>query len=122
MSWTRTPSPEQATGAAAEAYATLRGWSSRPHVSNIWQTLALDPRGLLAWFAARRELMDDPAPLSAAQAEAIVLVVSATNGCAYSVTHYGPRLAKTLGDESLARAIALDYRAADLPARDRVLL
>jgi uncharacterized peroxidase-related enzyme len=66
--------------------------------------------------------MAEPAPLSRAQAEAIALVVSATNGCGYCIAHHGPRLAAALGDEALARAVARDYREADLPARDRVLL
>ena len=122
MSWIRSIPPEQATGAAAEAYAKLRERSSRKHVSNVWQSLALDPRGLTALFEFRSALIDDPAPLSNSQAEAIALVVSATNGCAYCVAHYGPRLARALDNEPLARAVAHDYREADLPARDRVLL
>ena len=122
MSWIRTVSPEQATGDVASAYATLRERTSRAHVSNIWQTLALDPRGLVGLFGLRSDLLDPPSPLSVAQAEAIVLVVSATNGCAYCVAHHGPKLARALANEPLARAVALDYREADLPARDRVLL
>jgi uncharacterized peroxidase-related enzyme len=66
--------------------------------------------------------MDDPAPLTRAQAEAIAVVVSAVNGCGYCVAHHGRRLAAALGDEPLARAVARDYRDADLTARDRVLL
>ncbi len=75
-----------------------------------------------ALFTLVRTLLDDPAPLSHAQAEAIVVVVSATNGCSYCIAHHGPRLAAALGDEPLARAVARDHREADLPARDRVLL
>ena len=122
MSWIRTTSPETANGAAAEAFAKLRERSGRAHISNVWQTLALDPRGMLGLFGLRTDLFDDPAHLSSAQAEAIVLVVSATNGCAYCVAHHGPKLAKALANEPLARAVANDYREADLPARDRVLL
>ena len=66
--------------------------------------------------------MDDPAPLTPAQAELIAVVVSATNGCGYCVAHHGPRLAAALGNPGLARAVARDYREADLAARDRVLL
>lgn len=121
MSWIRSIPPDEAAGATAEAYAKLTKRSARPHVSHIWQVLALDPRGLTGLFSLRSDLMDDPAPLSAAQAEAIVVVVSATNGCGYAVAHYGPKLARSLG-EPLARAVAKDYREADLPARDRVLL
>jgi uncharacterized peroxidase-related enzyme len=52
----------------------------------------------------------------------IALVVSATNGCGYCVAHHGPPLAKALGDEALAHTVAMDYREADLAARDRVIL
>jgi len=38
------------------------------------------------------------------------------------VAHHAPRLATALGDEPLARAVAMDYRTANLTARDRVLL
>jgi len=122
MSWIRSIPPDEATGAAAAAYRKLRERSSRQHVSHLWQTMALDPRGLTGLFDLRADLMDDPAPLSAAQAEAIALVVSATNGCAYGVAHHGPRLGRALANEPLARAVAKDYREADLAARDRVLL
>ena len=122
MTWIRTIPPDQASGASAEAYARLGEKSSRKHVSNIWQALSLDPRGLGATFGLRADLMNDTAPLSAAQAEAIVVVVSATNGCAYCVAHHGPKLGQALGNEALARAVAIDYREADLQARDRVLL
>jgi len=122
MSWIRTVGPDQATGATADAYARLRERSGRAHVSNVWRALALDPAGLGALFALRGALLDAPAPLTAAQAEAIVLVVSAVNGCAYCVAHHGPKLGRALGSEELARTVARDYREADLPARDRVLL
>ena len=122
MSWIRTITPEQATGPTAEAYTKMRERTSRSTVNNLWQTLGLDPRGLGGLWGLRYDLMSDPAPLTTAQVEAIVLVVSATNGCAYCVAHHGPKLAAALANEPLARAVALDYREADLPARDRVLL
>jgi uncharacterized peroxidase-related enzyme len=120
VSWIRDVAPEEAAGEAARAYQEIHG--ARGRVSRLWQSMGLDPAGLRAAFAHYRALMDDPAPLSAAQAELIALVVSATNGCGYCVAHHGPRLAKALGDESLARAVARDYREANLTARDRVML
>jgi len=122
MTWTRSIAPDAATGDAAQAFDRLRERSSRRHVSNVWQALALDPRSLTALFALRSDLLDDPAPLTVAQVEGIAVIVSATNGCGYSVTHHGPRMGKAYGDEALARRVAADYREADLPARDRVLL
>ena len=122
MTWTKSIAPEAAAGPLQDAYARIRAHASRGKVSRIWQALALDPAGMEATFALRRALLDDPAPLTAAQAELIAVVVSATNGCGYCVAHHGPHLARALGDEALARAVARDYREANLAARDRVLL
>jgi len=122
VSWTRTIPPASAAPPLRALYERIRTHSSRQRVSNVWQALAPDPAALEAVLALRRALADEPAPLSRAQAEAIAVVVSATNGCGYCVAHHGPRLAAALGDEALARAVARDYREADLPARDRVLL
>jgi len=122
VSWIRSVSPESATDPLKGLYAKIRERSSHRAVANFWQAGGLDPRGLESLFAYTRVLMDDPAPLTRTQAELIALVVSATNGCTYCVAHHGPKLAAALGDEALARAVALDYREANLTARDRVLL
>jgi uncharacterized peroxidase-related enzyme len=122
MSWTQSRDPASAPPSLAPLYEAVRARSSRGEVGALWQALGLDPTGLEAAHRHYRALMDDPAPLTAAQAELIALVVSATNGCGYCVAHHGPRLAAALGDPGLARAVARDYREADLPARDRVLL
>src|SRR5690348_9717920 len=122
MTWTRSIAPEAAAGPLQDAYARMRAHASRGKVSRIWQALALDPAGMEATFALRRALLDDPAPLTPAQAELIAVVVSATNGCGYCVAHHGPQLAHALDDEALARDVARDYREANLAARDRVLL
>jgi uncharacterized peroxidase-related enzyme len=121
VTWIRSVPPDQAEGPLAAVYETIRKRSSAGHVSELWQVQGLDPRGLETLHAHYRSLMGDPAPLSHAQAELIALVVSATNGCAYCVAHHGPPLAHAVGDE-LARAVARDYREANLSARDRVLL
>jgi len=100
-------------GSAAVTSSTMKA---------LWEVLGLDPAGLDAARRHARALEDDPAPLSHVQAALIAVVVSATNGCAYGVAHHGPRLAEVSGDEALARAVARDYRDANLAARDRVLL
>src|SRR5262245_38796998 len=120
--WTRPIPPEAARGDLAMIYERIRAASSRGEVSALWRSCGHDPRGLDALHALHRTLMDDPAPLTRAQAELIAVVVSATNGCGYCVAHHGPKLAAALGDPALARAVARDYREANLPARDRVLL
>jgi uncharacterized peroxidase-related enzyme len=122
MSWTRSIPPGEAAGDLVPTYERIRALHPEGRVGYVWQALAPDPKALDAIFSLVRAVMDEPAPLSRAQAEAIAIAVSATNGCAYCLAHHGPRLARALGDEALARAVALDYREADLAARDRVLL
>jgi uncharacterized peroxidase-related enzyme len=122
VSWIAVVEPKNAAAPLDALYERIRTRASRGTVSNLWQTCGLDPTGLEVLYAHYRALMDDPAPLTRAQAELIALVVSATNGCGYCVAHHGPRLARALGDEALARAVALDYRETNLTARDRVLL
>jgi uncharacterized peroxidase-related enzyme len=112
MSWIRAADPK------AVPDVKLEGGMPR----NLLLTLAVDPPAAEALLQAQSTLLPDPAPLSAAQAELIALIVCATNGCAYLVAHRGPRLAAALADEALARAVALDYRESNLTAQDRVLL
>lgn len=113
--------PENASPELRAAYDRIRARSSTQRVAHLWQAWGAHPAGLEATFACYRALMDDPAPLTRAQAELIALVVSANNGCGYCVAHHGPKLARLVGEE-LARDVARDYREANLAARDRVLL
>jgi uncharacterized peroxidase-related enzyme len=121
MTWIATVSPEKADAELAPIYARIASHSRSGGVSNLWQAWGGDAAGLGTLHAHYRALMAEPAPLTGAQAEMIAVVVSATNGCGYCVAHHGPRLARQVG-EPLARAIALDYREANLAARDRVLI
>lgn len=121
MSWIPGTPPARAGADLAPIYERIAASASRGTVSAVWQTLAGDPAGLGTLHAHYRALMGEPAPLSAAQAEMIAVVVSATNGCGYCVSHHGPKLS-VLTTEALARAVANDYREANLAARDRVLL
>ena len=121
MTWIKSVPPAAAGPALARTYEQAAAFSKHGRVSNLWQALGGDTEGLASLHAHFRSLMGSPAPLSPAQAEMLAVVVSATNGCGYCVAHHGQRLA-TLAGEPLARAVALDYREANLAARDRVLL
>lgn len=121
MSWIAGVPPEQAGPALAPVYERIATHARSGRVSNLWQALGGDPAGLDTLHAHYRAVVGEPAPLSSAQAEMIALVVSATNGCAYCVAHHGRKLGVLAGD-ALARAVALDYREANVAARDRVLM
>ena len=122
MTWIRSVPPEAAGPELEPVYARIVETSSRGAVSELWQALSLDPAALAAVHELYLALMRRTGPLTAAQAEMIAVAVSATNGCGYCVAHHGVRLARASGDEALARSVALDYRTANLAARDRVLL
>jgi uncharacterized peroxidase-related enzyme len=122
MTWTRSVRAAEAKAPLDAVYRRIGEASSRGTVANLWQSMGADPKALEAAFVLYRTLMSDPSPLSRAQAELIAVVVSATNGCGYCVARRGPHLAAALQSEDLARAVARDYREADLAARDRVLL
>ena len=121
MSWITPVAPAQAGSQLAPVYERISAQSSSGRISNLWQWWGADPKGLATVHAHYRALMADPEPLSQEQVEMIAVVVSATNGCGYCVAHHAPRLALLTG-EAFARAVALDYREANLAARDRVLL
>jgi len=116
MSWIRTAEPDAAPDDAA---APGSGSSSLSGMSALARVLGPSREALLRHEQA---LTGAPSRLSAAQVQLMAVVVSATNGCGYCVAHHGPRLSQALGDEALARAVARDYREANLTARDRVLL
>jgi uncharacterized peroxidase-related enzyme len=117
MSWLRNPD-ESSSIAAVQAAPSTTPWS---RMSTLWRALRLDTGALDALLAHGTSLVATPSTLSAAQIRMIALVVSATNGCGYAVAHLGPWLAQAIG-EPLAKAVARDYRDANLAARDRVLL
>ncbi len=121
MSWIRSIAPEEARGPLRELMDRIGERQGSGRVGALWRAGGLDPEGLAAIFELVRAVLDRPEPLSRSQAELIAVVVSATNGCGYCVAHHGAKLAAALGDEALARAVARDWREADLPARDRVL-
>ncbi len=121
MRWIPRIAPEDAPPGLRATHDRIRAQSASQRVAHLWQAWWAHPEGLDATFATYRALMENPSPLTPAQAELIALVVSANNGCAYCVAHHGTRLARLVGDE-LARHVARDYREANLAARDRVLL
>lgn len=121
MSWITRITPDAAPAALKSIFDRIRARSASQQVAYLWQSWGSHPEGLDAAYTHYQSLVKEPAPLTAAQVELLALVVSATNGCAYCVAHHGPKLARLVGDD-LARAVAKDYREANLAARDRVLL
>ena len=90
---------------------------------NIFPALAWRPDEARAFFAMHDSLMDKETPgLSKADRELIVVATSAANDCTYCVVAHGAILRIRARDPLLADQVAVNYRQADISARQRAML
>jgi uncharacterized peroxidase-related enzyme len=82
---------------------------------------SLNPDHLLRWVSYYNALQYGKGELSHREREVIAVVVSATNHCESCVTTHQFALQQVSGDPVLARAVASNYRQADLTERERAL-
>jgi uncharacterized peroxidase-related enzyme len=91
-------------------------------VPNVFLALAHRPDEFRAFFAYHDALMEKPGGLSKAQREMIVVATSAANRCQYCVVAHGAILRVRAKNPLLADQIAVNYKKADLDARDKAML
>ncbi len=97
MSWIDVIEVDAAEGALAEAYAELV--RKRGKVSNILKVHSLNPDALGDHLDLYVTIMFGKSGLSRAEREAIGVVVSATNECAYCVNHHVEALRRYIKDD-----------------------
>ena len=92
-------------------------------VPNVFLALARRPAEFRAFVAYHDALMDKESPgLSKADREMIVVATSAANDCTYCVVAHGAILRIRARDPLLADQVAVNYRQADITARQRAML
>jgi len=91
-------------------------------VPNVFLALAHRPEELRAFFAYHNVLMEKEGGLSKAQREMIVVATSAANGCLYCVVAHGAILRVRAKNPLIADQVAVNYRKADIKARERAML
>jgi uncharacterized peroxidase-related enzyme len=91
-------------------------------VPNVFLALAHRPDEFRAFFAYHDALMEKPGGLSKAEREMIVVATSSLNQCQYCVVAHGAILRVRAKNPLLADQIAINYRKADLPARQMAML
>jgi uncharacterized peroxidase-related enzyme len=101
-----------ATGDLAALYDDII--SSRGKLANILKIHSLNPQVLEAHLELYDAVLFGRSPLRRAEREAIAVVVSAANGCAYCVRHHGEALNAYWKDEGRVTQLADDFRQADL--------
>lgn len=91
-------------------------------VPNVFLVLARRPDEFRAFFAYHDALMDKPGNLTKAEREMIVVATSSVNQCQYCVVAHGAILRIRAKNPLIADQIAVNYRKADITARQRVML
>ena len=115
MSYIDTINTADATGDLAELYDDII--SSRGKLSNILKVHSLNPAALEAHLELYDTLLFGSSPLRRAEREAIAVVVSTANGCAYCVRHHAEALQAYWKDEDRVARLTDDFRTADLSSK-----
>jgi uncharacterized peroxidase-related enzyme len=91
-------------------------------VPNVFLVLARRPDEFRAFFAYHDALMDKPGGLTKAEREMIVVATSNANQCQYCVVAHGAILRIRAKNPLIADQVAINYRKADITARQKAML
>ena len=91
-------------------------------IPNVFLVLAHRPDEFRAFFAYHDALMDKPGNLTKAEREMIVIATSNANQCQYCVVAHGAILRIRAKNPLIADQVAINYRKADITARQRAML
>lgn len=91
-------------------------------VPNVFRSYTLRPSRLEHFRQYNNELMLGDSGLTRLEREMIAVVVSSVNHCHYCLVAHGAAVRVLSGDAALGDQLVTNYRAADLPARQRAML
>ncbi len=91
-------------------------------VPNVFLALAHRPDEFRAFFAYHDALMEKDSGLSLAEREMIVVTTSGANSCQYCVIAHGAVLRIRAKNPLIADQVAINYRKADINAREKAML
>ncbi|MGY3438311.1 MULTISPECIES: peroxidase-related enzyme [unclassified Marinovum] len=91
-------------------------------IPNVLQAYAFDIEKLNAFTGMYNELMLADSGLSKLEREMIAVVVSSVNKCFYCLTAHGAAVRQLSGDPALGEMMVMNWRAADLDARQTAML
>ena len=91
-------------------------------VPNVLKAWSLRPEKLRTFIASYNELMLGASGLSKLEREMIAVAVSAANRCYYCLVAHGAAVRQLSGDPQLGEMLVMNYRVAELPARQRAML
>ena len=91
-------------------------------VPNVFLAYAHRPDEFRAFFAYHDALMEKDSGLTKAEREMIVVATSGANNCHYCVVAHGAILRIRAKNPLIADQLAINYRKADITARQRAML
>ncbi len=91
-------------------------------VPNVLRSYAIRPDKLRAFITLYNDLMLGESGLTKLEREMVAVVVSSANRCYYCLVAHGQAVRKLSGDPELGEMMALNFRVAELPARQRAML
>ncbi|EKE44218.1 alkylhydroperoxidase AhpD family core domain protein [Oceaniovalibus guishaninsula JLT2003] len=91
-------------------------------VPNVLRAYAFDIDKLNAFSAFYNDLMLGDSDLTKLEREMIAVVVSSCNRCYYCLVAHGAAVRELSGDPMLGEKLVMNWRAADLPARQTAML
>lgn len=91
-------------------------------VPNVLKAYAFDIDKLNAFTGLYNDIMLADSGLSKLERELIAVCVSSINKCFYCLTAHGAAIRELSGDPQLGEAIVMNWRAADLDARQTAML
>jgi uncharacterized peroxidase-related enzyme len=91
-------------------------------IPNVLRAYAFDSVKLRAFIDMADNLMLAESGLTKLEREMIAVAVSAVNHCHYCLTAHGAVVRQRSGDPVMGELIAQNYRAADLPPRQKAML
>jgi uncharacterized peroxidase-related enzyme len=91
-------------------------------VPNVLLAYAFDEKKLRAFTDMYNDLMLGESGLSKLEREMIAVAVSSVNHCYYCLTAHGAAVRQLSGDPVLGEMMAMNFRAADLPPKQKAML
>ena len=91
-------------------------------VPNVIRAVSTNPKKARTFISMYNELMLGESGLSKLEREMVAVVVSSANRCYYCLVAHGQAVRQYSGDPQLGEMMAMNYRVADLPARQRAML
>ncbi len=90
-------------------------------VPNVFRAQAVNGDQFLAWWKYFNLLVNKEGHLTNAERELMAVVVSGINRCTYCTVSHGAALREYSQDPVTADLVAVNWRQADLPPRERAL-